>query len=114
MAFYCALGFLSRTSFVAAKPASSARLLPNWSASPVTVIPSRTRQSLTLSLPASDRPRSYAIVIYVNRIVLKRSALATTDTELKLMAAAAIIGLRRRWGEIGYKMPAAIGTPRAL
>ena len=33
---------------------------------------------------------------YVNRTVLKRSALPTTDTELRLMAAAAIIGLRRR------------------
>ena len=34
--------------------------------------------------------------IYVNRIVLNRNALLTTDTELKLIAAAAIIGFRRR------------------
>ena len=34
--------------------------------------------------------------IYVSRMVLNRRALPTTETELKLMAAAAIIGLRRR------------------
>ncbi len=34
--------------------------------------------------------------VYVRRMVLKRSALTTTETELKLMAAAAIIGLRSR------------------
>jgi len=44
----------------------------------------------------------------------QRSAFPTTDTELKLMAAAAIIGTSRRWAEIGYRIPAAIGTPRAL
>jgi subtilisin family serine protease len=47
-------------------------------------------------------------------IVLNRSALPTTETELKLMAAAASIGFRRRCWEIGYSTPAAIGTPRAL
>src|SRR4051812_3367671 len=47
-------------------------------------------------------------------MVRKRNALPTTETELKLTAAAAIIGLRSRWCEIGYRMPAAIGTPRAL
>ena len=34
--------------------------------------------------------------VYVRRMVLKRSALPTTETELKPMAAAAIIGLRSR------------------
>jgi hypothetical protein len=42
-----------------------------------------------------------------------RSALPMTDTELKLMAAAAIIGDRRR-PKNGYSRPAAIGTPAAL
>ena len=42
-----------------------------------------------------------------------RSALAMTETELKLIAAPAIIGLRRI-PKNGYKAPAAIGTPSAL
>ena len=42
-----------------------------------------------------------------------RKALLTTDTELRLMAAAAIIGLRSI-PKNGYKTPAAIGTPNAL
>ena len=42
-----------------------------------------------------------------------RNALAITDTELKLIAAAAIIGLSRMPNE-GYSTPAAIGTPSAL
>jgi hypothetical protein len=42
-----------------------------------------------------------------------RRALAITDTELKLMAAAAIIGLSSR-PKNGYRMPAATGTPRVL
>ena len=47
----------------------------------------------------SSRPATYTQAEqrcnkpYVSHIVLKRSALATTDTELRLMAAAAIIGL---------------------
>jgi len=40
-------------------------------------------------------------------------ALKTTDTELRLIAAAAIIGLKRI-PKKGYRTPAAIGTPRAL
>lgn len=44
---------------------------------------------------------------------LKRKALEITDTELKLIAAAAIIGLSKR-PKNGYKIPAATGTPRAL
>jgi hypothetical protein len=39
--------------------------------------------------------------------------LETTDTELKAMAAEAMIGLSRI-PKKGYKMPAAIGIPRAL
>jgi hypothetical protein len=42
-----------------------------------------------------------------------RRLLAITDTELKLIAAAAIIGLSSR-PKNGYSTPAAIGTPRAL
>lgn len=44
---------------------------------------------------------------------LRRSALVMTDTELRLMAAAAIIGLRSN-PKNGYRTPAAIGIPRAL
>ena len=51
---------------------------------------------------------------YVRLLIRRRRALAMTDTELKLMAAAAIIGLSSRCAEIGYSTPAAIGTPRAL
>ena len=43
----------------------------------------------------------------------KRKAFVTTETELKLMAAAAIIGLNSR-PKRGYNTPAAIGTPSAL
>ena len=42
-----------------------------------------------------------------------RSALAMTDTELRLIAAAASMGLRRR-PNAGYRTPAAIGTPSTL
>jgi hypothetical protein len=42
-----------------------------------------------------------------------RSALAITDTELRLIAAAAIIGLRSSPAK-GYRTPAAIGTPKRL
>lgn len=42
-----------------------------------------------------------------------RSAFPITETELKLMAAAAIAGLRSK-PKAGYKIPAAIGTPPEL
>lgn len=42
-----------------------------------------------------------------------RKALVITDTELKLMAAAAIMGDSSR-PKTGYSTPAATGTPRAL
>ena len=44
---------------------------------------------------------------------LKRRAFAITETELKLIAAAAKIGLSNI-PKNGYKTPAAIGTPIAL
>lgn len=44
---------------------------------------------------------------------LSRNAFVTTDTELKLMAAAAIIG-ESSSPKNGYSTPAAIGTPTAL
>ena len=44
---------------------------------------------------------------------LRRMALLITDTELKLMAAAAIIGDSSR-PKKGYSTPAAIGTPSTL
>ena len=47
------------------------------------------------------------------RAVRRRRAFAITETELKLMAAAAIIGLNRI-PKNGYKTPAAIGTPSVL
>ncbi len=43
----------------------------------------------------------------------RRRAFPMTDTELKLMAAPAMIGLRRIPNQ-GYKIPAAIGIPRLL
>jgi hypothetical protein len=44
------------------------------------------------------RPRPTA---HVSFMVFNRSALLTTETELKLMAAAAIMGLSNSHGEIG-------------
>jgi hypothetical protein len=44
---------------------------------------------------------------------LSLSALLITDTELKLIAAAAKIGLNRI-PNFGYRIPAAIGTPSEL
>src|SRR5665647_2483691 len=49
----------------------------------------------------------------LNHLILKRSAFAITDTELKLIAAAAIIGLSKI-PNTGNNTPAAIGTPRKL
>ena len=47
------------------------------------------------------------------RAFRKRSEFAITETELKLIAAAAIIGLSNR-PKNGYRTPAAIGTPIEL
>lgn len=49
----------------------------------------------------------------LSRRRLRRSALAMTDTELRLMAALAIIGLSKR-PKSGYNAPAAMGTPTTL
>lgn len=48
-----------------------------------------------------------------NLALRKRKALLITDTELKLIAAAAIIG-DNKIPKTGYKTPAAIGTPAEL
>jgi len=48
-----------------------------------------------------------------NRILLSLNAFAITDTELKLIAAAANIG-ERRIPKTGNNTPAAIGKPRVL
>jgi hypothetical protein len=45
--------------------------------------------------------------------LLRRSALAITETELKVIAALAIIGLSSR-PKKGYRTPAATGTPTVL
>jgi hypothetical protein len=45
--------------------------------------------------------------------VRNRKAFPITDTELNVIAAAAIIGLSKM-PKTGYSTPAAIGTPRAL
>lgn len=47
------------------------------------------------------------------RTVRRRSAVPITETELRLIAAAAIMGLRSS-PKTGYSVPAATGTPRAL
>lgn len=66
-----------------------------------------------------DRLASIVLSLYVvspNTYKLtrrKRKALVITDTELKLMAAAAIIGDRSN-PKMGYSTPAATGTPNAL
>ena len=48
-----------------------------------------------------------------NCVLFKRNALPITDTELKLMAAAAIIG-ESSMPKKGYNTPAATGTPSTL
>ncbi len=68
--------------------------------------------SLTAGHAASHCPGARASS-KEGRNLLSRSALLTTLTELKLMAAAAIIGLS--WmPKAGYRMPAAMGMPTTL
>ncbi|SPF41416.1 conserved hypothetical protein [Candidatus Sulfotelmatobacter kueseliae] len=50
---------------------------------------------------------------YYSFTLRNRSALVITETELKLMAAAAKMGLKSN-PKNGYSTPAAIGTPTAL
>ena len=53
-------------------------------------------------------------LLYIFSLFLRSlRELETTDTELKAMAAEAIIGLSRI-PKKGYRMPAAIGIPRVL
>ena len=52
-------------------------------------------------------------VVHQIRARRSRKAFAITETELKLIAAAAIIGLRST-PKSGKSTPAATGTPRAL
>ncbi len=59
-----------------------------------------------LTLPA-DPDRGYRLTRR------SRRALPITETELKLIAAAAIMGLSKR-PKAGYSSPAAIGTPTVL
>src|SRR5207253_2641153 len=61
------------------------------------------RRSLTGTLRASTHKTTRR----------RRSAFAITETELKVMAALAMIGLRSS-PKIGYSTPAASGTPSAL
>jgi hypothetical protein len=64
-------------------------------------------------LPAGSAFLRFPQSAHYNCTLRNRSAFPTTDTELKLIAAAAIMGLRRSPNH-GYRTPAAIGTPRAL
>jgi len=52
-------------------------------------------------------------LIYASSIFRSRKALLITETELRLIAAAASIGLSSR-PNTGYRMPAATGTPMLL
>src|SRR5665647_2708699 len=52
-------------------------------------------------------------LFFYNFILFNLSALAITDTELKLIARAAIIGESNK-PKNGYRMPAAIGIPSIL
>ena len=52
-------------------------------------------------------------VFFHTRTLRNRSAFPITETELKLIAAAAIIGLGRM-PKKGYSTPAATGTPKLL
>ncbi|KAF0134461.1 MAG: hypothetical protein FD145_686 [Candidatus Saganbacteria bacterium] len=59
------------------------------------------------------RPSESEDNYYLARNLLIISELVTTETELKAMAAPAIIGFKRKPVK-GYKIPAAMGTPNAL
>ena len=83
-----------------------------------------TDGSSTLHMPYILRPHTFGRLASMladrphpvraqRRARCKRSAFPTTETELKLIAAAAIIGLSKTPNH-GYSTPAAIGMPRAL
>ncbi len=67
----------------------------------------------SLKLEISSSQRMQATSRNQTLTFLSLSAFAITETELKLIAAAAIIGLSKI-PNVGYKIPAATGTPRAL
>ena len=69
------------------------------------------RESSFLLREIREQARSYKGLY--NFIRFRRRAFVITDTELKLMAAAAIIGLSRM-PKNGNSTPAATGTPMAL
>jgi hypothetical protein len=62
---------------------------------------------------SAEHPPEYTFRDDQSSTRLNRSALVMTDTELKLMAAAAIIGDSSN-PKMGYATPAAIGTPAEL
>ena len=66
---------------------------------------SQKRKGRTIPPPCEIKNYSF--------VLRNLSALAITDTELKLMAAAAYTGCSSNPMN-GYKMPAAMGTPRRL
>lgn len=66
-----------------------------------------------LALQVVDENHSIAASLNYNLRLLNRNALAITETELKLIAAAATIGLSSI-PKNGYNAPAAIGTPSTL
>src|SRR5690606_30773191 len=78
-------------------------------------MPGRRSRPPRHAAAAPGNPRTAAVphVIHHKRALRNRSALAITDTELKLIAAAASIGLNSR-PRNGQSTPAAMGTPIAL
>jgi len=76
--------------------------------------PNARKRSLQAGRIASFAARfAYASYAGYRRAPRRRSALLTTDTDDKLIASAAIIGLSNR-PKTGYSTPAAIGTPMLL
>jgi len=71
---------------------------------------------LSIKLPGiSTISKTTYVQIYANQNLscLNLNAFPITDTELTLIAAPAIIGFNRS-PQTGYKIPAAIGIPKAL
>jgi hypothetical protein len=64
-------------------------------------------------LPSSDIARLCRVIAVYKWTRLSRNAFPITETELKVIAALAIIGFNKSPMK-GYSMPAAIGTPSTL
>ena len=79
----------------------------------ISAVPSVSRTLQAMTRRTRDRARNSMLAIYYSAVRRSRSALVMTDTELNVMAAAAIIGLSRM-PKNGYRRPAAIGTPITL